>query len=192
MWISKHFPPSQLSWLLLFFVPKRSRASRETREKIIGHFLCWCELRNGAKIYLSVKNNGSNICMQDTCEIKRSDRPLTQHEMLFDASSPCVNVQIIEHWIQPSHLPFLQIVLFHFALSIVEWIRRFYLQFISVIKNHAITLIAHYISRQLCSSFFHLPLDSIYALIVWHTSRNAHDTCCVCLSHLTWITHKSW
>lgn len=124
-------------------------------------------------------------------------RPYTRCSLIAREreSLPCVNVQIMEHWISPSTFPFLQIVLFHFALVNAiygERIRRFYLQFISVIKNHAITLIAliqmRAVYRGNCVHFvFYLYL---YSLIVWHTSRNAHDTCSV--SHLTWITHKSW
>lgn len=123
---------------------------------------------------------------------KNSDRPLTLHEMLFDSERlPCVNVQIMEHWISTQHFPFLQIVLFH-SLYLDrlhrerERIRRFYLQFILVIKNHAITLIAliqmRAISRH-CAVFLLFPSPTrLYlccALIVWHTSRNAHDIRCV-------------
>lgn len=74
-------------------------------------------------------------------------------------SSVCVNVQIMEHWISTESIfHFLQIVLFHFALTpilslslasecvyVVHWMWGIYLQlshFNLVIKNDAISLIA--------------------------------------------------
>lgn len=137
---------------------------------------------------------------------KKSDRPLTLHEMLFDSERlPCVNVQIMEHWISTQHFPFLQIVLFH-SLYLDrlhregERIRRFYLQFILVIKNHAITLIAliqmRAISRH-CAVFFiisisHSTLSVLCFNCLTYISKCTWHTLCVFVSHLTWITHKSW